>query len=441
VTGPALPPSGARAAGSVSTSVSSVRALGALGLRDLTELLARRGLEAYAAREAALHAAGRCVVLEALSVATGAELRERLRALGGETVTSPSAYAGAGAPLDAVDALLLGSAAQLEDLAARLDVSAVEGPSMALAAALRRALAMAEWRVGTLHLGRFRLDLSRRAALMGILNVTPDSFYDGGRHNGPEAAIEHGLRLVEEGADLLDVGGDSAGGRAARIDAAEEIRRVEPVIRGLARQVRVPVAVDTYRAATAAASLDAGAAMVNDITGLGDPEMAATVARGDAGLCVMHIKGVPKEYPPDFDYRSLTGDILRFLEERTDRALAAGISRERLMVDPGIEFGKLLHQDLELLRRLPELHVLGYPVLVAVSRKDFIGNVLGVPPDERLEGTAAAIAFSIHRGAHVVRVHDVQAMARVARMTEALLGYRFGEDAEGRRRSDGSLLS
>jgi dihydropteroate synthase len=179
--------------------------------------------------------------------------------------------------------------------------------------------------------------------------------------------------------------------------------------------------------------------MVNDITGLGDPDMAATVARGTAGLCVMHIKGVPKEFPPDFDYRSLLGDVVRFLDERTRRALVAGIERDRLVVDPGIEFGKLLHQDLELLRRLPELHVLGFPVLVAVSRKDFIGNVLGLPPEQRLEGTAAAVAFSIFRGARVVRVHDVQAMARVTRVAEALMGYCLG-DAEGRRRSDGALV-
>jgi dihydropteroate synthase len=154
----------------------------------------------------------------------------------------------------------------------------------------------------------------------------------------------------------------------------------------------------------------------------------------------MHLKGVPKEFPPDFDYRSLTGDILRFLEERTERALAAGIARDRLVVDPGVEFGKLLQQDLEVLRRLPELHVLGYPLLVAVSRKDFIGNVLNLPPNERLEGTAAAVAFAIWRGAHIVRVHDVRAMVRVARMTEALLGWRFGEDGEGRLRSDGTAV-
>jgi dihydropteroate synthase len=275
---------------------------------------------------------------------------------------------------------------------------------------------------------------------MGILHVTPDSFSAGGRYDDPGQAVEQGLRLVAEGAELLDVGGESAGGQARPIDAADEIRRVTPVIRALVRQVRIPIAVDTYRAATAAAALDAGASMVNDITGLADPQMAATVARGDAGLCVMHIKGQPKAFPPDFDYRSLLGDVIRFLEERTERALAAGIGRRRLVVDPGIEFGKLLNQDLELLRRLPELRILAFPILVAVSRKHFIGNVLDLPPEERLEGTAAAIAFAILRGAHLVRVHDVRAMVRVTRMTEALLDVSFGQDGQGRRRSDGVTI-
>jgi dihydropteroate synthase len=420
----------------VHLAAPAARVLAATGTPALVDDLRALGASTEDAAAAARHAAGRAVRLESLAHATAMELRERLRALGGDVVLGLSADAG-GAPPDAVDAVLLGSAAQLAALADRLDVAAVDGPSAALAAGIRRALAAAEWQPGTLHLGSHALDLSRRVAVMGILNATPDSFYDGGRHADPAAAVEFGLRLVDEGADLLDVGGDSAGGRAARIDAAEEIRRVEPVIRGLVRQARVPVAVDTHRAATAAAALDAGATMVNDITGLADPDMAATVARGTAAVCVMHIKGVPKEFPTDFAYRSLLGDVARYLVERTQRALDAGVAPDRIVVDPGIEFGKLLHQDLELLRRLPELHILGYPVLVAVSRKDFIGNVLGLPPGERLEGTAAAVAFSIVRGAHIVRVHDVRAMCRVARMTEALLGNTFS-DAQGHRRSDGA---
>jgi dihydropteroate synthase len=275
---------------------------------------------------------------------------------------------------------------------------------------------------------------------MGIVNATPDSFYEGGRDTTAAAAIERGLRLAAEGADLIDVVGDSAGGSAAPIDADEEIQRVVPVIRALARQTGVPLSIDTHRAATTAAALDAGAALVNDITGLGDPAMAGVVARGGAGLCLMHIRGVPKEFPPDFDYGDVVADVRDFLAHRVDRALEAGIARDRVVIDPGIEFGKLFTQDVELLRRLDELHALRLPVLVAASRKFFIGHTLGgLPPAERLEGTAAAVAFAVTRGAHLVRVHDVREMVRVIRVTEALMGLTFAGEA-GRVRSDGVLV-
>ena len=299
-------------------------------------------------------------------------------------------------------------------------------------------LPIAAWRPGVLRMRHHTFDLSRRVAVMGIVNATPDSFYAGGRHATADAAIEHGLKIAAEGADLIDVGGDSAGGRAAPIDAAEEIRRVVPVIQALARQTKLPVSVDTHRAQTAAAAIDAGAALVNDITGLRDPEMASTVARSGAGLCLMHIRGVPKHFPPDFDYADVVGDVRAYLAERVQCALDAGVPSDRLVIDPGIEFGKLVNQDLDLLRRLDELHTLRLPVLVAISRKYFIGHVLGeLPPEDRLDGTAAAIAFSITRGAHLVRVHDVQAMVRVTRVTEALLGLTH---SNSRIRSDGVLV-
>jgi len=397
------------------------RLLFPLDADDLAADLRRLGLGAdEAVRQARLEHA--CAVrVDGLSPRDAAVLQERARVAGAHFISGPSAHAE-----DTLDVIILGSTAQLAGLVPDPQFLASGAPSL-------------------LRLGRHTLDLSRRAVLMGVLNVTPDSFFDGGRHNAPEAAVQHALRLVEEGAGIVDVGGDSAGGRAARIDAAEEIRRVEPVIRALARQVNVPIAVDTHRATTAAAALDAGASMVNDITGLADPEMALTIARGGAaaaGVCVMHIKGVPKEFPPDFDYATVTGDVLRFLYQRTQRALNAGVPADRLVIDPGIEFGKLLGQDLELLRRLPELGVLGYPLLVAVSRKDFIGHIGGgLPPEERLEGTAAALTFSVMRGARILRVHDVGAMARVVAVTEALMGWRFTpDDQRSRVRSDDVMV-
>ncbi|HXI17458.1 MAG TPA: dihydropteroate synthase [Chloroflexota bacterium] len=397
------------------------RALFPLDADDLAADLRRLGFSADEALRQARLAHTRAVRVDALLPDEAALLKERTRVAGAQFVAGPSVH-----EEGAMDAILLGSAAELAALVPDSQWLAPSVPSM-------------------LRLGRHTLDLSRRVALMGVLNVTPDSFFDGGRHNAPEAAVEHALRLVDEGAGIIDVGGDSAGGRAARIDAAEEIRRVEPVIRVLARQVTVPIAVDTHRPVTAAAALDAGASMVNDITGLADPEMALTISRGGAaaaGVCVMHIKGVPKEFPPDFDYATVTGDVLRFLYERTQQAIDAGVPADRLVIDPGIEFGKLLGQDLELLRRLPEVGVRGYPLLVAVSRKHFIGHIGGgLPPEERLEGTAAAVTFSVMRGARILRVHDVGAMARVVAVTEALMGWRYTpDDQRSRVRSDGVMV-
>jgi dihydropteroate synthase len=413
-----------------------VRPLGHLGGEGVARELQELGASATEAMVASSHGMGCAVRVEGISVDAARWLREQVRAVGGAAVIGSSAYASGREGV--MDVVVLGSQAQLRSLGEGEAAGGVTATvETRLRESIRRALGALAWKARVLEIGEYRLDLSKRVGVMGIVNVTPDSFFDGGRHNAPEAAIEFGLQLVEEGADILDVGGDSAGGKAARIDAIEEIRRVVPVIRGLARQSKVPIAVDTHRARTAAAALQAGASMVNDITGLGDPDIAGVVAQGKAGVCVMHIKGVPKEFPPDFDYRSLLGDVIRFLAERTGRAVEAGVRREAIVVDPGIEFGKLLYQDLELLCRLPELHVLGYPVLVAVSRKDVIGNVLGLPPEERLEGTAAAVAFSVMRGAHLVRVHDVKAMVRVVRMTEALVGHGVGE---GRRRSDGMVV-
>lgn len=355
--------------------------------------------------------------------------------VGGVANAGPSAYRGHGAPDDALDLILLGTVIQFEMLAGAL--AATGG---GLEGAVHLALASTTWGAGVLRMGPHAIDLGRRVGVMGILNVTPDSFFDGGRYFDPDRAVERGLAMVQEGADIIDVGGDSANGEAAAIDAAEEIRRVGPVVKALARQVAVPIAVDTHRAETAAAVLDLGATLINDITGLSDPEMASVIGRGDAGVCVMHILGVPKSFPAKWHYRTVLGDIIRFLETRTDLAISAGVRRDRICIDPGIEFGKLIGQDLDIFRRIPELHVLGFPILIAASRKTMIGNVLGLASKERLEGTAAVNAFSIARGAHIIRVHDVQSMVRIARMSEALVGLTIDGTPMERCRSDGKIV-
>jgi len=265
--------------------------------------------------------------------------------------------------------------------------------------------------------------LGARTLVMGILNVTPDSFSDGGRLAGADAAVERGLALFEEGADWVDVGGESTRPGAVRVSEAEERRRVVPVIEGLRRRGAGPISVDTTRAAVARAALDAGADLVNDVSGLlYDPAMAPLLAERGVPAVLMHLRGGFGEMHRAPAYADVMGEVVSELAAALACAERAGVRRERLLVDPGIGFSKTPEQSLELLRRLPELAALERPLLVGPSRKSFIGRLTGAPVERRLMGTAAAVAASVLLGAHVVRVHDVREMAEVARVSDALRG-------------------
>ena len=256
---------------------------------------------------------------------------------------------------------------------------------------------------------------------MGVLNVTPDSFSDGGLNLDPGRAVEYAHRMVEEGADLIDVGGESTRPGAEPVSAEEELRRILPLLRPLVETLPVPISVDTYKADVAAVVLAEGVDLINDISGLSlDPRMAPVVAEAGAGLVLTHIRGTPRTMQADPKYDDLLGEVREYLRERILLAEAHGVHPQAIVVDPGIGFGKGLEHNLFLLKHLPELQVLGKPLLVGPSRKSFIGKVLDLPVEERLEGTAAAVAVAIWQGAHILRVHDVQAMVRVARMTDAI---------------------
>lgn len=261
-----------------------------------------------------------------------------------------------------------------------------------------------------------------RTVLMGVLNVTPDSFSDGGLWLDPEAAIPHAIKMVSEGAGIIDVGGESTRPGAAPVSEEEEIARILPVIEALVPQVNVPISVDTRKPAVAEAALEAGAAIVNDTSGEEfDPAMDEVVARAGAGLVIMHSRGTPATMRTLTDYDDVVRETTTFLTERAEQAAEAGVPTGAIALDPGIGFAKTREQSLELLAGLRELVGTGWPVVVGTSRKSFIGVTLGVPEDQRLEGTAATVAWAVAHGAHVVRVHDVEAMARVVRMTEAIV--------------------
>lgn len=258
--------------------------------------------------------------------------------------------------------------------------------------------------------------------LMGVVNVTPDSFSDGGLYLDPGAAVAHGRELAAAGAEILDVGGESTRPGAQEVSREEELARVVPVIEGVG-DLDVRISIDTSKAPVAAAALDAGAEIVNDVTALrGDPAMAALCAERGCGIVLMHMLGTPRTMQDDPRYGDVVAEVKAFLAERLEAAVAAGIAEERIWLDPGIGFGKTAAHNMELLRRLGELRALGRPLVVGTSRKSFIGRVDGSPPEERLGGTIASSLLAAAEGAEVLRVHDAAEMRQALTMATAILG-------------------
>jgi dihydropteroate synthase len=275
-------------------------------------------------------------------------------------------------------------------------------------------------RVRRIPLPRGTLVCGPRTLVMGILNVTPDSFSDGGLWTDPDCAAARGLEMVRQGARLIDVGGESSRPGARAVPEEEERRRVLPVVERLARE-GVLVSIDTSKAGVARAAFRAGAGILNDITALrGDPSMARTAARAGAAVLLMHMKGTPRTMQKDPRYGDVAAEICRFFRKSLKYALSAGIPRDKILLDPGIGFGKKPEHNVEILRRLDEFRGLGCPLVIGTSRKSFIGHYLGRRTDERLAGTAATVAAAVLRGADIVRVHDVREMSDVASMADLL---------------------
>jgi dihydropteroate synthase len=316
-------------------------------------------------------------------------------------------------------ALLTGPRAGLERLARA--AIADEGAAASLGEALLTALDSLDAPPAPTQIGSRRFAWGSRTFLMAVVNVTPDSFSDGGRHPTPDSAVAAGERLAVEGADLIDVGGESTRPGAQPVSAQQEIDRVAPVVEKLARAVEVPISVDTTKAAVAEAAIHAGASLVNDISGLTfDTEMAPTIARLGAACCAMHIQGVPRTMQAAPRYFDVVGEVMEFLQAALDHAARCGIPRERVLVDPGVGFGKTPAHNLFLLRNLGQLRSLGQPLLVGASRKSFIGAITGRQVGERLPGSLAILSAAILSGADVVRVHDVAESAVAAKMIDAL---------------------
>ncbi|NNU85127.1 dihydropteroate synthase [Geobacillus sp. BMUD] len=259
-------------------------------------------------------------------------------------------------------------------------------------------------------------DLNKKTLIMGIVNVTPDSFSDGGRFYDVENAVKHAKRLVAEGADIIDIGGESTRPGADPVPLDEELRRVIPAVKAIAEAVNVPISIDTYKAEVARQAIEAGAHMINDVWGAkADPDMARVAATYGVPIILMHNRR-------DMAYRDLISDMIADLQESIRIAKGAGVKEENIILDPGIGFAKTVEHNLEVMRRLDEFAALGYPLLLGTSRKRFIGHVLNVPVEERMEGTGATVCLGIVKGVHIVRVHDVLPIARMVKMMDAMLG-------------------
>ncbi len=376
------------------------------------------------------------VKVQGLTFAAASILKQEMLAKGGEAVLSGEIYFGGERT---TDALLMATERTLRRVIKVLNAQPL-GSLKELARELEVALRFVGRREqGWCRIGSREFRWGERTFVVGIVNATPDSFsgdgllpeYNVSTEEMAERAVAQALELLEQGADIIDIGGESTRPGAALVDAETELNRVVPAIRALRRESDAPISIDTYKSSVARAALQAGADMVNDVWGLKmDPEMASVVVEHDVPVVLMHNRSKPRNavqqerlggHYVGVDYQDLMGDIVRELRQLVDDAVAAGVARRQIIIDPGIGFGKTVEQNLRLLNHMDELRVLGLPILLGSSRKSFIGYTLDLPTDQRLEGTAATLAIGIARGANIVRVHDVRAMVRVARMTDAIL--------------------
>ena len=278
------------------------------------------------------------------------------------------------------------------------------------------------------HLWRcrdFTFDLNNQTLIMGILNVTPDSFSDGGNFISTNAAVEQARQMQEHGAHIIDVGGESTRPGSTPVSEQQELERVLPVIRALSKELLIPISIDTYKANIAAAAMDAGASIINDISGCRfDTKMPFVAASTKAGLVLMHIKGEPQNMQSNPHYENLLPEILDYLQQSINLAIKDGVDASQIVVDPGIGFGKRLKDNFQILNELRKFELLSRPILVGPSRKSFIGTVLDLPPEERLEGTIAAVTAAIMNGANIVRVHDVKEVKRAVDIVDIIVGKR-----------------
>jgi dihydropteroate synthase len=316
------------------------------------------------------------------------------------------------------DALLMGTEKQFEKLFSKLE----QYPDLHLfGQSLKEILRNLSRAHYTIRCRKRTFTLGKRTLLMGVLNVTPDSFSDGGLFFDKDKAIAHGLKMVEEGADFIDIGGESTRPGSKPLGLDEELRRIIPVIEFLAKKVDAPISIDTYKSTVAKKAIEAGAQIINDISGLHlDPSLSQVAAKEDVPLVLMHIRGNPETMQKNIHYESLFSEIIQYLKDSIQRAESAGVNPEQVIIDPGIGFGKTVEDNLLILKNLQEFKILGKPLLLGTSRKSFIGKILNADVTERLEGTLSSIVIGVLNGAHIIRCHDVIQAKRAIAIADAV---------------------
>lgn len=387
------------------------RAIAIASPRDALQLMDAMKVETNERTRLAARALAGAVRINDLDVTAAQTLAAAVRAAGGDGVVAPLGQ-------ERADVLLFGTAEHFAEAVAQLQAQG--SAARRWGREIGRALKGFYGPPPAFVVNGRRLDWSQRAYVDAVVNVTPDSFYDGGRHHTVAAGVDYALRMVADGADILEIGGESAG-PGKQVGVQEEIDRTAPAIEALVRRTDVPISIDTNKYEVAAAAVAAGAHIVNDTQSLRDPRMAELAAQYQTGLVLMHFPGEPGELPRRWRYRDLMDHICTFMRERAERAVQLGVARSRIIIDPGIGFHKTDQHDLEVLRRLSEMKSLGYPIMLGSSNRGFLGWATGLPVGQRVEATAATVAFGVAQGAHILRVHNVREMARVVHTMAAIM--------------------
>ncbi len=385
---------------------------------DRISIMQKTGVDPYGIKAMLPKMSGCCILIEAIPCKMANIIKQEMLSVGGDAAVSRNSVS---CSVEKTDAVIIGSEKQIRRFADK--VSEQPFGMSGISREVKALIGNMSVESYDLETGKRNIRIGDKTLIMGILNVTPDSFSDGGRFNSTQEAVEGGLRMIDEGADILDIGGESTRPGSDPVPVQEEIARVIPVVRELAKKTSVPISVDTTKSEVAEMAVDQGAEIINDISGLRfDARMAEVAARTKSALILMHMKGTPKDMQTgDIRYNSITGDILTFLKKQMEYAESSGIRRESIMIDPGIGFGKTPGDNLRILRNLREFKAAGRPIVTGVSRKSFIGHLTGGLPSERMEGTAAAVSSAILNGSHVIRVHDVKFMKKVASVADAIL--------------------